>query len=344
MKIFIYKYFGVSMAATGDTMKKLLLIEDDQDTFRLMTMLLKGIGYSEETIIGCGDMRAINDLDTQDIEIVLTDLSLPDSESGETFARVQERFPYTPIIVMTATSEIATAVKTIQQGAQDYLVKGEFDKKLLTKAIQYAIERKKQMNDYRRLFEENPAPMFIYNYDTYRFLTVNAAALHQYGYGRGEFLSMSADQIRPQEDIPAFLHRNPLTPYAYSDLGRWRHKRKSGEVFFVHVYAHRIIFEGSKAMMIHAVDIDKKVKAELAVEEKTRQVESQNEQLRKIAWIQSHEVRGPVANIMGLVQLFNMNDPADPYNGQILESLRIVSEKLDGIIKKITAHTNEMEL
>ncbi len=87
----------------------------------------------------------------------------------------------------------------------------------------------------------------------------------------------------------------------------------------------------------------KKVNAEQALKEKADEIAYQNEQLRKIAWIQSHEVRAPVANIMGLVQLFNLNDPTDPYNGQILESLRIVSEKLDGIIKRITAHTNDVE-
>ena len=195
-------------------------------------------------------------MDRQEVGIVLTDLSLPDSASEETFGLVAQLFPYTPIIVMTGNAELEAAIKTIQQGAQDYLVKGEFDQKLLGKAIHYAIERKKQMNDYRRLFEENPAPLFIYEYDTYQFLTVNAAALHQYGYSREEFLALSADGIRPEEDIPAFLQRNDVTADIYSDLGRWRHKRKSGEVFFVHVYAHRIEFEGRQAMIIHAPDID----------------------------------------------------------------------------------------
>jgi len=321
-------------------MKKLLLIEDDTDTTALLMGLLGSLGYGDGAVIHCGCMKEVHAVEAREVGIVLTDLSLPDSATRETYGRVQELFPYTPIIVMTGNAELEVAIKTIQQGAQDYLVKGEFDRKLLGKAIQYAIARKKQMNDYRRLFEENPAPLFIYEYDTYQFLEVNAAALHQYGYSREEFLALSADKIRPTEDVPDFRYRNDLAKDVYSDLGRWRHTRSSGEVFFVHVYAHCIAFEGRQAIVIHAPDIDKKVKAELALKAKVTEIERQNEQLRKIAWVQSHEVRGPVANIMGLVQLFDINDPTDPYNGEIMEKLRIVADKLDTVIKKINSYTD----
>jgi hypothetical protein len=47
-----------------------------------------------------------------------------------------------------------------------------------------------------------------------------------------------------------------------------------------------------------------------------------------------------VANIMGLVQLFDISDPTDPYNGEIMEKLRIVADKLDAVIKKINSYTD----
>jgi len=58
---------------------------------------------------------------------------------------------------------------------------------------------------YRLLFERNPLPMWVYDYETLRFLAVNQAAIHLYGYSRDEFLAMTINDIRPPEAIPALL-------------------------------------------------------------------------------------------------------------------------------------------
>ena len=68
-------------------------------------------------------------------------------------------------------------------------------------------------------------------------------------------------------------------------------------------------------------------------------IEQQNKRLREIAWIQSHEVRGPVANIQGLLQLFNTEDMADPGNIELFENLKEATASLDEITRRITAHT-----
>jgi light-regulated signal transduction histidine kinase (bacteriophytochrome) len=64
-------------------------------------------------------------------------------------------------------------------------------------------------------------------------------------------------------------------------------------------------------------------------------IERQNEQLREIAWIQSHEVRSPLANIMGLIPLFNHQNTADPVNAHLLNMIAEASATLDNIIRKI---------
>lgn len=55
-------------------------------------------------------------------------------------------------------------------------------------------------SQYRLLFESNPLPMWVYDVDSLRFLAVNAAAIHQYGYSEREFLGMTIADIRPSED------------------------------------------------------------------------------------------------------------------------------------------------
>lgn len=72
-------------------------------------------------------------------------------------------------------------------------------------------------------------------------------------------------------------------------------------------------------------------------------IEKQNDQLRQIAWIQSHEVRSPVATILGLTQLFNKEDVADPENCNIINMVEEAASNLDNVIRKINAHTRTKE-
>ncbi len=125
---------------------------------------------------------------------------------------------------------------------------------------------------YKGLFYESPAAMYIYEHESYNFLAVNRAALHQYGYSEDEFLSMKATDIRPQEEISAFDNANVDVPYDYYDFGQWRHVRKNGEAFFVQIYARTINFNERKARLVFAVDVDKKVKTELAIAEKNAEI------------------------------------------------------------------------
>jgi len=73
-------------------------------------------------------------------------------------------------------------------------------------------------------------------------------------------------------------------------------------------------------------------------------IEEQNTALREIAFIESHKVRGPVANIIGLEQLFNYQDLTDPMNEQIIHSMGIVTKQLDNIIKQIVDKSNNIGL
>src|SRR5579862_9192548 len=79
------------------------------------------------------------------------------------------------------------------------------------------------------LFSTNPLAMYICDQQSLGILEVNAAALRQYGYTREELLGMSITELRPSEDVPAFLEslrKNGVSP---SGVGQLRHRRKSGE-------------------------------------------------------------------------------------------------------------------
>jgi len=75
-----------------------------------------------------------------------------------------------------------------------------------------------------------------------------------------------------------------------------------------------------------------------------QKIQTQNQRLKEIAWIQSHKVRAPVASILGLVQLFNKQQPEDPINIEVLQGVTEAANTLDAVIKEINAKTESDKL
>ncbi|AFZ37202.1 response regulator receiver modulated diguanylate cyclase [Stanieria cyanosphaera PCC 7437] len=78
-----------------------------------------------------------------DFDVILLDLSLPDSQGIDSIAQVKQEAPELPIVVLTALDDESIAIQSVRQGAQDYLVKGRFEGELLIRSIYYAIERQR---------------------------------------------------------------------------------------------------------------------------------------------------------------------------------------------------------
>ena len=108
---------------------------------------------------------------------------------------------------------------------------------------------------YRKLFELNPQPAWIYDHETLSFLAVNRAALKAYGYSRDEFLSMTLPEIHLAEDMPALRKSAAsLSSDTYSkDV--LRHRRKDGGVIQVEITAYSLMFNGRDAEFVIAVDV-----------------------------------------------------------------------------------------
>ena len=84
---------------------------------------------------------ALRLLGEDDIDVILADLGLPDSQGIETFLKLRAEAPGVPAIVLTGRDDEALGVEALREGAQDYLVKRELDGNLLPRALRYAIER-----------------------------------------------------------------------------------------------------------------------------------------------------------------------------------------------------------
>ncbi len=132
---------------------RLLLVEDNPGDARLVHEHLADVeGGRALSLVDAPTLAAAMARLREDPEpdVVLLDLSLPDSFGLETLARWQLAAPSLPVIVLTGSNDEALAVAAVREGAQDYLVKGRIDGELLLKAIRYSIERKLAQEDLRR--------------------------------------------------------------------------------------------------------------------------------------------------------------------------------------------------
>lgn len=122
---------------------RLALIEDAHAYALLVSeMLREGLGSEVAISTHESIAAARKDLRAGDLDCVLLDLSLPDSDGLEGLAKVQEVAPELPVIVLTGKDDEQMAVQAVHQGAQDYLAKRTVDGHLLARAIRYAIQRK----------------------------------------------------------------------------------------------------------------------------------------------------------------------------------------------------------
>jgi signal transduction histidine kinase len=127
---------------------RILLVEDNPADARLVQQTLLDSSAGETSAwfqlrVAERLSAGLDVLSAGDVDVVLLDLSLPDSEGLNTLTSFSTRAPALPIVVMTGLEDESVAVRALQAGAQDYLIKGQSDPGLLVRAIRYAIERKR---------------------------------------------------------------------------------------------------------------------------------------------------------------------------------------------------------
>lgn len=134
---------------------QVLLIEDDpDDAFLIREMMSDGkeaavrIEHRIRLVDGIDRMRAGG------IDLVLLDLGLPESHGLDTLRSILPIAGEVPIIVLTGLSDAHTGAEAVREGAQDYLIKGQVNDRMLGRSILYAIERKKFESEQKKLIQK----------------------------------------------------------------------------------------------------------------------------------------------------------------------------------------------
>ena len=178
---------------------KVLLIEDNPGDARLIReILLEASGAMFELehldLLSTGLER----LAAGGIDVVLLDLLLPDSLGVDTLAKVNAQASDVPIIVLTGLDDEAFAIKAVRESAQDYLVKGQVDSNLLTRAIRYAIERKRT----EEVLRQSERELTIRNRIAEIFLTVPDEEIY------GEVLQTILEVMESEHGIFGYIDEN----------------------------------------------------------------------------------------------------------------------------------------
>ncbi|HEU4390668.1 MAG TPA: PAS domain S-box protein, partial [Blastocatellia bacterium] len=135
---------------------RVLLVEDSAVDVRFVRALLSGPrsdGKAGEQfeLVHAGTLAECKlRLSETEFDVLLLDLGLPDCKGLETVQHIKAVNPAIPIVVLTASDDEEMAVRTLQEGAQDYLVKGQFDRRSLARALRYAIERRRSADELTR--------------------------------------------------------------------------------------------------------------------------------------------------------------------------------------------------
>lgn len=189
---------------------RILLIEDNLDDVRLVRETLRDFSGNEFEIESTARLEeGLKLLREQHFDIVLLDLTLPDSYGIETFEQLHSQSDV-PVVVLSGNANDEVALKALEQGAQDYLVKGTVSGELLVRMLRYSVARHRMLSElqeseqqFRILFEQLPA--FLWTTDCQlRFTSSRGRGLPSKG--------LSPDQIVGQTVAEFFGTKNPKAP------------------------------------------------------------------------------------------------------------------------------------
>lgn len=131
---------------------RVLIVEDNPGDVRLLQVALGVPSRTQYDVdVATTAAESLRLLDTYDYDVLLLDLTLPDSSGLATFTQVHEAKPFLPVVILTLSDDDELALAAVAAGAQDYLVKGKTDASVVPRTLRYAVERQRLVNQLRQM-------------------------------------------------------------------------------------------------------------------------------------------------------------------------------------------------
>lgn len=265
----------------------ILLIEDDpDDTLLIKDLIEEASEGSLRFKLECADslMSGLDLLVQQKMDVLLLDLMLPDSRGLDALKKVRRQSPNLPVVILTGLSDEESALEAVRQGAQDYLVKGAVDPRLLRRVLSYAIERGRLRAELETLLRNSADGMVVVDEEgLVRYL--NRAAEEIFERKAEEMLS------RPFE-FPC--RSGKAKEFPFSPAG------KGGEEKIIEIRATALEWNEARAHLAVVRDVTEHKKVEkIKTEIKERRMMDQlkDEFMAKV----SHQLKSPLSVIKSVL-------------------------------------------
>jgi PAS domain S-box-containing protein len=329
----------------------ILLIEDNPGDAQLVKIYMKDAAFKYELFLAETLFEGQDIISRQEIDLVLLDLSLPDTQGFKTLNLYLEKVPNVPVIVLTGVNNEIVGYQAVKAGAQDYLVKGQFEGKLLGRSIRYAVQRHKEVQKLE---------------DTKRELTINerriVKAQQLAGFGNWEMDLVSSEMFWTDEIYRIFgFHPGSITT-GLSDYVNYVHyeDKEAVEQFFdnamkdgkLYKIEHRIVVDGTsikwlathaqvfcddmtnRTMLVGGVqDITERKASEQMIMEQN--INRQTSMLKDEAMQDmSFHIRTPLSSIVNLLYLMETTT-ISPQQHELVEGLKTSVDDLSLMINNM---------
>ncbi len=286
---------------------RILLIEDNPGDARLIRELLdarEGASFDlkHAARLSTGLARLVQG----NIDVILLDLSLPDSHGLEGLNKICAQAPKVPVVVLSGLSDEAVAINAVQEGAQDYLVKGSIDRDLLVRSLRYAIERQhfgvalRESESRYRLLADNAADT-IWTIDMKGRITyISPSAKRLFGYSVDEIMALKIRELLTPDsaEIARKVINEEMTRKGANSQDSHRsvlleHVHKDGSTFWTEVMISLQRDKQGKLIGIQGVtrDITERKKAEEALRESEEKYRLHFENVSDVIFSYNREFR-----------------------------------------------------
>jgi len=212
--------------------------------------------------------------------------------------------------------------------------------------VAMAIERKRteeQLHEserkYRLLFETNPEPMFVYDFETLRIMAVNEAAITRYGYSESEFLALTIRDIRSVEEQARLEQELARRTDEGAVRTGVRHRAKDGRLFEVDLVARPLEFAGRRARLVLARDVT----AQRHLEHQLRQSQKM-EAVGQLAGGIAHDFNNLLTAILGSTQLLLHATPPGDARREDVEEIRNAGLRAAELTRQLLAFSRRQVL